>query len=71
MSTRFKEDSYVKCPYYCKDDSIHIKCKGICGSHSIQEFLGGKAEKESFEDDFCRDMYWNCSQYRACELDEV
>lgn len=64
MSTKYKEDEYVKCPYYCKETSIDIKCKGICGTHSVQNFSSG-SEKQDFKEDFCIGFYWNCSQFRA------
>lgn len=64
MASQFYMDAYVLCPFYTKENPIDIKCQGLCGSHSIQEFKSGKAKNE-YKDDFCMSLYWNCPQYRA------
>lgn len=68
-STHYKEDAYVKCPYYKKESSIEVKCEGICGTHTINFFESGKA-KQDYKEDFCMELYWNCPLYRALDLDE-
>lgn len=69
MATKFKQDSYVNCPYYCKEAATEIKCVGICGSHTIQSFDSGKAKQE-FKYDFCIGYYWNCPCYIALYQDD-
>ena len=29
--TDYREDVYVKCPYYCKERALDIRCKGMIG----------------------------------------
>lgn len=60
-SHHYKEDPYVMCPYYCKDAPIEIKCKGLCGSHTLNVFENGKA-KRLYKEDFC------CGNYQGCPL---
>lgn len=67
-STKYKEDGYVACPYYCKESSIEIKCVGACGPHAAQIFVT-KNDKESYKYDFCCGFYWNCPQYIALDTD--
>lgn len=69
MSTKYKEDAYVKCPYYRKESAIEIKCVGICGIHTMQCFESGKA-KQLYKDDFCIGFYWNCPCYQALVEDD-
>lgn len=68
MSTKFKEDAYVLCPYYRKEAAIEIKCSGICGTHTMQIFESGKAKRE-FKEDFCMSLYQNCPCYISLEMD--
>lgn len=69
MASKYKQDDYVKCPYYCKESPVDVKCIGICGTHTIQCFESGKA-KESYKEDFCIGYYWNCPCYIALITDE-
>ena len=57
--TKYRQDSYVRCPYYCKESPIDIKCVGICGSHTINEFSSGR-EKIAWKEDFCIGNYQGC-----------
>lgn len=66
--TRFKQDPYVKCDYYCKETAIEIKCKGICGRHTVNVFESGQ-DKKDYKDDFCNGLYWNCPLHIAIEQD--
>lgn len=59
--TQYKEDEYVRCPFYCKESPTDIKCMGLCGDHTISTFPSRRA-KEDFKYDFC------CSIYTACPL---
>lgn len=70
MGSNYRQDSYVVCPYYCKESPIQIKCSGLCGRHTIQEF-DSKKEKEAFKEDFCLGYYWNCPCYRGLIENEV
>jgi hypothetical protein len=49
---KYKEDSYVICPYYRKETPIEIKCGGGVGSHTINVFKSRRA-KEAYKEDFC------------------
>jgi len=69
MSTKYKEDPYVLCPYYRKEAPIEIKCVGICGTHTLNIFESGKAKRD-FKEDFCQALYKNCPLYIALEEDE-
>lgn len=66
--TRFKQDSYVECPYYCKETPIEIKCKGICGTHTLQIFRS-KKEKDDFKDNFCCSCFKGCPCYIQLDID--
>lgn len=66
--TRFKQDSYVRCPYYCKETQIEVKCMGMCGEHTVHTFKS-IAEKQDFKEDFCTGCYYNCPCYIALETD--
>jgi hypothetical protein len=66
--TRFKQDSYVNCPYYCKETPVEVKCVGICGDHTLHHFKSGAA-KNDFKADFCCGYYWNCPCYIALDMD--
>lgn len=68
MSTHYKEDSYVRCPYYRKEAPVEIKCNGLCGTHTIQCFES-RQEKEQYKDDFCIGFFWNCPCYIGLEQD--
>lgn len=68
MSTTYKADAYVLCPYYCKEDPITVKCFGMCGTHTLHQFESSKAKKE-YKENFCMGYYWNCSCYRSLETD--
>lgn len=67
-SKRFREDEFVKCPFYRKEDAITIKCDGICGEHTLNSFRNGAA-KDDWKDEFCIGYYWNCRLYRAIAED--
>lgn len=67
-STQYREDSYVKCPYYRKESPIEIKCVGICGDHTTNTFENKKA-KQGYKEDFCRGYFWNCPLYIALDTD--
>lgn len=55
----YREDGDVQCPYYCRENSIGIKCQGLCGTHTLSQFTS-KKEKEEYKEDFCIGYYWNC-----------
>ena len=61
-------DAYVSCKYYTKENSTEIKCKGICGSHTVNVFKT-KAEKEEFKSDFCKGLNTSCPLYISLEID--
>ncbi len=66
-----KEDSYVVCPYYRKEDPISIKCAGVIGEHTISEFFNKKA-KEEYKDNFCKEKtYAGCPIYIALSQEEA
>lgn len=62
--TKYKEDPYVLCPFYRKETPIQVKCAGICGTHTINDFNSSK-DKQFYKDDFCCGYYWNCPLYIA------
>ena len=66
--TRFKQDAYAKCPYYCKETPVEVMCVGICGDHTLHHFPSGAAKRE-FKADFCQGFYWNCPCYIALVTD--
>lgn len=66
--TKYHRSEYVECKYYRKESTIEIKCKGLCGCHSVQVFQSGK-EKKDYMDDFCKGLYWNCPMYIALDID--
>lgn len=68
--TRFKEDSYVNCPYYRKEDATDIKCEGLCGDHTISSFTSTR-KKEECKYDFCCGLYMNCPLYIALRQNEI
>ena len=51
--TDYREDAYVKCPYYCKERALDIRCKGMIGLHTTHDFAS-KADKEAYKRDFCK-----------------
>lgn len=67
--TKYRHDDYVQCRYYRKESTIEIKCKGLCGSHTINVFENGE-EKKGYKDDFCNGYYWNCPLFRGLSLDD-
>ncbi len=67
--SKYTRDPSVVCPYYRKETAIEIKCKGLCGSHSINVYSSGD-QKKDFKDDFCKGLYWNCPLYIALEADD-
>lgn len=60
-SKHYKQDSYVVCPYYCKEAPVEIKCVGICGTHTLSIFANSK-KKDDHKADFC------CGNYHACPI---
>ena len=66
--TKYIRDAYVSCPYYRKETAIEIKCKGLCGTHSVNVFENG-ASKREFKEDFCCGLYWNCPLCIALDID--
>lgn len=66
--TRFKQDAYAKCPYYCKETPVEVKCVGICGDHTLHHFQSSAAKSE-YKADFCQGFYWNCPCYIALVTD--
>jgi len=63
-STQYKEDEYVRCPFYTKESPIEIKCTGYYGMHSVEVFRD-KKQKAEHKYDFC------CGNYTACMLYQV
>ena len=63
MSRVYKEDDYVKCPFYRSETPIEIKCDGIIGCHTVSVFRT-KNRKEEYKYDFC------CGNYRACPIEQ-
>lgn len=57
----YREDSYVKCPFYKKESFTEIKCTGIIGTHTTSDFKN-KAKKEEHKFDFC------CGNYHGCPI---
>lgn len=68
MSSKYKEDEYVRCPYYRKESNTELKCVGICGDYTINYFQR-VSDKQDYKDDFCVGYYWNCPLYRSLEED--
>jgi hypothetical protein len=66
--TQYKEDVYVKCPYYTKESAIAIKCDGVCGDHTINTYAN-EHDKNEYKEDFCRGFYWNCPLYITLKED--
>lgn len=60
--TDYREDAYVKCPYYCKERALDIRCKGMIGLHTTHDFAT-KADKEAYKRDFCLTLYTSCPLY--------
>lgn len=62
--TKFKADEYVRCPYYCKESSIDIRCAGIIGIHTTSDFPSRKA-KEEYKAEYCctYGFYQGCPIY--------
>ena len=69
MSSRYREDVYVRCPYYRKEAPIEIRCQGIIGTHTINIFAN-KLKKEEHKDDFCCGLYMSCPLYQSLLIDE-
>lgn len=67
--TKYKHDEYVECRYYRKESTIDIKCKGLCGTHTVNTFSDGEAKKE-YKYDFCNGNYWNCPLFIALSIDD-
>lgn len=66
--TKYKQDAYVRCPYYRKETAIEVKCEGLCGMNTINVYESGKAKQE-YKEDFCCGFYWNCPLYIGLETD--
>lgn len=67
--TRFKEDEFVRCPYYCKESSTDIRCAGLLGMHTTHDFFNKKA-KEEYKKDFCCSLYMSCMVYQMLEEEQ-
>ena len=65
----YKEDEYVICPFYKKEDPTEIKCAGIVGKATTNSF-GCKKEKDEHKADFCNALYRSCPVYIAIEKEE-
>lgn len=63
MSSRFKEDAYVVCPFYTKEASLEIRCEGLCGedTHTTTSFTRIR-DKLAWKEARC------CGNYRLCLL---
>ena len=66
MTSSYKEDEYVLCPFYCKESPIEVKCLGIYGTHTITVFRS-KREKNDHKYDFCCGNYAACVYYQTLE----
>lgn len=62
-------DRTVKCGYYRKENTTSLKCKGICGTHTVNVFENGASKKE-YKEDFCNGCYYNCPLHIALEIDD-
>lgn len=68
MSSKYKEDAYVQCPYYRKEALTDVRCEGMCGSHTTHTFKT-KKDKQEFKENFCSGFYWNCPCFITLETD--
>ena len=59
----YREDWRMKCPYYCKEGDIEIRCLGIIGTHVTHTF-STKADKNEHKYDFCNGTYMGCPVYQ-------
>lgn len=50
--SQYKPDSYVCCPYYCKESAIDIRCTGIFSPHITSTFQNAR-QKERYKERFC------------------
>ena len=64
-----KEDPYVPCRYYRKENSVEIKCKGLCGTHTVNCFKCTQ-DKEDWKSDFCKGNYEGCPLYIGLAEDD-
>lgn len=63
---KYNEDSYVRCPFYCKESSLDIRCDGIIGNHTTSDFTS-VADKQAYKDDFCCGLFQSCMIYQMLE----
>lgn len=64
-----KEDPYVDCRYYRKENSIEIKCKGLCGTHTVNCFRSAE-DKDEWKHNFCKGLYKGCPLYIGLAMDD-
>lgn len=65
---KYREDSYVVCPFYRSENSMEIRCSGIVGDFTTSTFQT-KSEKERFKTDFCcSKCYLGCPVFQAEEV---
>ena len=64
--SQFREDDYVRCPFYTKETPIEVRCVGYYGEHDTRSFRS-KAEKEDHKEDFCCGNFYACVHYQELE----
>lgn len=71
MSSQFRQNEYVRCPYFRRESATEIRCCGLCGSVTTQTFENSKG-KQDWCRDFCMDpkTYEGCPMYQALAQEE-
>lgn len=66
MSSRFREDAYVACPYYRKEADHEIRCDGNMPRviYTTQEW-DVAADKEAFKKEYCCTNYERCVYFKS------
>lgn len=66
MSTKYREDPFVTCPYYRKEAAQQIRCVGVIPVtvHCTHEWDDASG-KDSFKAGHCMTAFESCPHYRA------
>lgn len=59
-----KEDYYVKCPFYKKNDAVHIRCEGISACSRVILQFNTKNQMLRHMNKFCKQE----TDYRKCDI---
>lgn len=67
---RFKEDSYVRCPYYRKENSLEIRCASCIGGRNDTTWFRTVHSKDEYKEDFCVGNFYGCIKYQILAEEE-